>query len=108
MIEMYRQQIGKPVELEEVFSNVALRRPMDITRDGRFLFYRMNSPDLWVFDQQTKQEIPIIRTGTAPTHWPRVSPDGGGSPCSPTPPDPCRSTCMDPSRRQPWGLPRSR
>jgi eukaryotic-like serine/threonine-protein kinase len=75
-IEMYRQEISKPLAPEKVFSNVALRRPMDMTSDGRYLFYRMNTPDLWVFDQQTKQEIPIIRPGTAPTHWPRVSPDG--------------------------------
>lgn len=75
IIEMYRQQIGKPPEFEKVFSNTALRRPMDMTSDGRYLFYRMNTPDLWVLDQQTEQEIPIIRPGTAPTHWPRVSPD---------------------------------
>lgn len=75
-IEMYRQEIGKPLVPEKVFSSVALRRPMDMTRDGRFLFYRMNTPDLWVLDQQTKQETSIIRPGTAPTHWPKVSPDG--------------------------------
>lgn len=75
-IEMYRQEIGKPIDPERVFGNMALRRPMDMTRDGRFLFYRMNSPDLWVFDQQTKQETAIIAPGTAPTHWPKVSPDG--------------------------------
>jgi Tol biopolymer transport system component len=75
-IEMYRQQLGQPLDREKVFSRVALRRPMDMTSDGRYLFYRMNSPDLWVLDQQTKQETAIIRPGTAPTHWPRVSPDG--------------------------------
>lgn len=75
-IEMYRQEIGKPLDPDKVFSRVALRRPMDMTRDGRYLFYRMNTPDLWVFDQQTKEETAIIPPGTAPTHWPKVSPDG--------------------------------
>lgn len=75
-IEMYRQEIGKPLAPDKVFSSVALRRPMDMTLDGRYLFYRMNTPDLWVLDQQTKREIPIIRPGTVSTHWPRVSPDG--------------------------------
>jgi eukaryotic-like serine/threonine-protein kinase len=75
-IEMYQQQIGKPLDPDKVISSVDLRRPMDMTRDGRYLFYRKNTPDLWVFDQQTKQEIQIIRPGTAPTHWPGVSPDG--------------------------------
>ncbi|MDQ2653789.1 MAG: hypothetical protein M3Z20_12200, partial [Chloroflexota bacterium] len=75
-IEMYRQEIGKPLDPDKVFTNMALRRPMDMTRDGRYLFYRMNTPDLWVFDQQTKQETAIIPPGTVPTHWPKVSPDG--------------------------------
>jgi hypothetical protein len=75
-IEMYRQQIGKPLDPDKVFSKVALRRPMDVTHDGRYLFYRMNTPDLWVFDQQTNEEIAIIRQGGPATHWPRVSPDG--------------------------------
>jgi len=75
-IEMYRQQLGKPLKPEKVFSSVALRRPMDMTRDGQYLFYRMNTPDLWVLDQRTEQETPIIRPGSAPTHWPNVSPDG--------------------------------
>src|SRR5690606_29576019 len=61
---------------EKVFETVALRRPMDMTRDGRYLFYRMNTPDLWVLDQQTGREISIIRPGTTPVHWPKVSPDG--------------------------------
>jgi Tol biopolymer transport system component len=75
-IEMYRQEIGKPLEPEKVFSTARLRRPMDMTQDGRFIFYRMNTPDLWALDQRTKEEIEIIRPGSAPTHWPRVSPDG--------------------------------
>lgn len=75
-IEAYRQEIGKPLDPDKVFSSVALRRPMDMTRDGRYLFYRMNGPDLWVLDQRTKQETSIIRPGSAATHWPKVSPDG--------------------------------
>jgi Tol biopolymer transport system component len=75
-IETYRQDIGKSLEPEKEFSTVALRRPMDMTRDGQYLFYRMNTADLWVRDQRTKQETPIIRPGSAPTHWPKVSPDG--------------------------------
>ncbi len=75
-IETYQQEIGKPLVPEKVFETVALRRPMDMTRDGRYLFYRMNTPDLWVLDQQTGREISIIRPGTTPVHWPKVSPDG--------------------------------
>jgi Tol biopolymer transport system component len=49
---------------------------MDMTRDGRYLFYRMNTPDLWALDQQSGQEINILPPGSPRTQWPQVSPDG--------------------------------
>jgi eukaryotic-like serine/threonine-protein kinase len=74
--EMYRQEVGKPLSPEKVVSTIGLRRPMDMTRDGRYLFYRMNTPDVWVLDQRTKQEITVIRPGSPRTQFPQVSPDG--------------------------------
>ena len=75
-IETYEQELGKPISPEKVFETTALRRPMDMTRDGRYLFYRMNSPDLWALDRQTGRELPLIPPGAMPVHWPKVSPDG--------------------------------
>lgn len=75
-IESYRQKVGQPPDPEKVFSSVGLRHPMDMTRDGRYLFYRMNTPDLWALDMNTRLEIPIIRPGSPRTQWPQVSPDG--------------------------------
>ncbi len=49
---------------------------MDMTRDGHYLFYRMNGPDLWVLDQRSRQETAIIPPGSPRTQWPQVSPDG--------------------------------
>lgn len=74
-IEMYEQEVGAPENARKVFFNMALRRPMDMTSDGRNLFYRMNTADLWVRDQRGN-EIPIIPPGSPPAHWPKVSPDG--------------------------------
>jgi Tol biopolymer transport system component len=75
-IETYEQELGKPINPDKVFESMALRRPMDMTRDGRYLFYRMNMPDLWVQDRQTGRELTLIPAGGAPVHWPKVSPDG--------------------------------
>lgn len=74
-IEMYRQAVGAPTSAEKVFSTVGLRHAMDMTRDGAYLFYRMNTPDLWALDQRTRQEISIVRAGPR-TQWPQGSPDG--------------------------------
>jgi len=74
-IEMYRQALGSTNTAEKVFSVVGLRHAMDMTRDGRYLFYRMNTPDLWALDQQTRREISIL-PGPTRTQWPQVSPDG--------------------------------
>jgi hypothetical protein len=50
---------------------------MDWSRDGRFLVYRMNGPDLWVLDTTTLAEISVVQTGTnARLHWPQISSDG--------------------------------
>lgn len=75
-IETYRQVLGMPMNAEKVFYTVGLRHPMDMTRDGRYLFYRMNTPDLWARDQSTGIEISIIPPGSPRTQWPQVSPDG--------------------------------
>lgn len=75
-IEMYEQEVGAPENAKKVFFNVALRRPMDMTSDGRYLFYRMNTPDLWVRDQRRGSETNIIPPGSPAAHWPKVSPDG--------------------------------
>lgn len=75
-IESYRQVVGMPANPEKVFSTIGLRHPMDMTRDGRYLFYRMNTPDVWALDLNTRLEIPIIRPGSPRTQWPQVSPDG--------------------------------
>jgi Tol biopolymer transport system component len=75
-IETYRQALGKPANAEKVFPTLALRHPMDMTRDGGYLFYRMNTADVWALDQRTGQEIAIIAPGSPRTQWPQVSPDG--------------------------------
>jgi Tol biopolymer transport system component len=75
-IEAYRQGVEMPPNPERVFSRVGLRHPMDMTRDGRYLFYRMNTPDVWVLDQRNGQEIIMIPPGSTRTQWPQVSPDG--------------------------------
>lgn len=75
-IEMYRQKVGAPMAPEKVFPQMGLRHPMDMTRDGRYLFYRMNMPDLWALDQKTGAEISIIPAGASRVQWPQVSPDG--------------------------------
>ncbi|MDQ2640564.1 MAG: hypothetical protein M3Y79_08295 [Pseudomonadota bacterium] len=75
-IEMYRQKIGAPMMAEKEFPAIGLRHAMDMTRDGRFLFYRMNTPDLWVQDRDTGKEISIIPAGASRVQWPQVSPDG--------------------------------
>lgn len=75
-IETYIQAVGKPTPAEKVFTNIGLRHPMDMTRDGRYLFYRMNTPDLWALDQRSGQEIAILPPGSPRTQWPQVSPDG--------------------------------
>lgn len=75
-IETYRQVLGKPTNAEKVFATVALRHPMDYTRDGHYLFYRMNTPDVWALDQRSGAEIAIIPPGSPRTQWPQVSPDG--------------------------------
>jgi hypothetical protein len=76
IIETYRQVLGMPTDAERVFPVLGLRHPMDMTRDGRYLFYRMNTPDVWAFDQRSKQEIAIIPPGSPRTQFPQVSPDG--------------------------------
>jgi Tol biopolymer transport system component len=76
LIEAYRQAVGMPAAPGKVFSTVDLRHPMDMSRDGRYLFYRKNTPDLWVLDQRTGEEISILPPGSPRTHWPQVSPDG--------------------------------
>ncbi len=75
-IETYRQVLGKPTNAEKVFPRLGLRHPMDMTRDGNYLFYRMNTPDVWAFDQRSGQEIAIIPPGSPRTQFPQVSPDG--------------------------------
>lgn len=75
-IETYEQELGKPLKPEKVFETMDLRRPMDMTRDGRYLFYRKNMPDLWVLDRQTGKETNLVPMGTSVVHWPKVSPDG--------------------------------
>lgn len=59
-----------------VFQTPGWRHPMDMSRDGRYLVYRMNSPDLWALDTRTRAEIPVISPGSATAHWPQISPDG--------------------------------
>jgi Tol biopolymer transport system component len=59
-----------------VFQTQGWRHPMDMSRDGRYLIYRMNQPDLWALDTQTQAEIPVIRPGSATAQWPQISPDG--------------------------------
>lgn len=75
-IETYRQMLDAPLYGDKVFPTVGLRHPMDMTRDGRYLIYRMNTPDVWALDQRTGQEISIIPTGSPRAQWPQVSPDG--------------------------------
>jgi Tol biopolymer transport system component len=75
-VEMYRQEVGKPQDPAKVFTTIGLRRPMDLSRDGQYLFYRMNTPDVWALDLRTNLEIPIIRTGSPRTQFPQISPDG--------------------------------
>jgi Tol biopolymer transport system component len=60
-----------------VFQTPGWRHPMDWSRDGRYLVYRMNGPDLWVHDNVTQAEINVVRTGPqGRVHWPQLSPDG--------------------------------
>jgi Tol biopolymer transport system component len=75
-IEMYRQALGKPTNAEKVFFQLGLRHAMDMTRDGHYLFYRMNTPDLWVRDERSGRELAILPPGSPRTQWPQVSPDG--------------------------------
>jgi Tol biopolymer transport system component len=76
VIEVYSQKVGMPPDTERVFSRADTRHPMDMSRDGRYLFYRMSTPDVWALDLRTRQEIPIISQGSPRTQWPLASPDG--------------------------------
>jgi Tol biopolymer transport system component len=74
--EVYRRTPGSD-SAETVFTTPGWRPPMDWSRDGRFLVYRMNGPDLWVLDTTTLAEISVVQTGTnARLHWPQISSDG--------------------------------
>ena len=59
-----------------VFQTPGWRHPMDMSRDGHYLIYRMNQPDLWALDTRTMSEIPVIRAGSGTAQWPQISPDG--------------------------------
>lgn len=72
--EMYRQSPDS--EPEKVFPDVGLRHPMDMTRDGNLLVFRMNNPDLWVRNLATGQDTNLIPPGRFKPQWPQLSPDG--------------------------------
>ena len=72
---MYRAPINAAGETVRFFADEGLRHPMDWSRDGRFLIFRRNQPDLWALDVAAGTEISIVRPDT-PVRWPQISPDG--------------------------------
>ena len=73
-MDVYRQSPNLGSEAEKVFATtVPYRHPMDWSRDGRYLMYRLNTPDVWALDVATSREIQIT---SAPARWPQISPDG--------------------------------
>ncbi len=75
MYQVYRRAAGDAAA-SLVFQNPALRHPMGMSGDGRYLIYRMSQPDLWALDTQTQSEIQIVRSGSNSAVWPQISPDG--------------------------------
>jgi hypothetical protein len=72
--DTYRQSPYFGTEAQPVFATPAsYRHPMDWSRDGRYLIYRMSSSDVWALDVATSTEI---RIAPAPARWPQISPDG--------------------------------
>ncbi len=72
---MYRKSVVDGTEATRMPGSAGLRHPMDWSRDGRFLVFRRNTPDLWVLDVASGEEIPVVPQNP-PTRWPQISPDG--------------------------------
>lgn len=72
---MYRKALHETTEPERVFADTDLRHPMDWSRDGRYLIFRRNQPDLWALDVASGQEVSIAAS-SPPVRWPQISPDG--------------------------------
>jgi Tol biopolymer transport system component len=73
--QVYRRLPGAN-SADLVFRDSGWRHPMHWSRDGRYLVYRMNGPDLWVLDTTTLEQIAVIPPGSSRVHWPQISPDG--------------------------------
>jgi Tol biopolymer transport system component len=72
---MYEKPFGVPAAETLMFLTPQVRHPMDWSRDGRYLTYRKNNPDVWVVRANGMEEISVLPS-SGEYRWQQFSPDG--------------------------------
>jgi hypothetical protein len=75
-MQIYEKPARVAAAATMVFSEPRVRAAMDSSRDGRYLLYRANFPDLWALQWEGMKEISIIPAGPIEIRFAQFSPDG--------------------------------